>query len=148
MSDLLTLPLKVNANARGHSRFQPTVKLGSLERMTYRQATVTIFRPHWLRFAGRDVDQQELLAGGLVVKLTRVAPRELDGHDNLRTAFKPIVDGVTDALGLPNDRDPRVSWAYGQRRGAAREHLVEIELSKRSAVVVCPACGLPPMENR
>lgn len=52
------------------------------------------------------------------VTLTRIAPRELD-DDNLAYAFKAVRDGVADALGLKNDRDPRVSWSYSQERGKA-----------------------------
>lgn len=62
----------------------------------------------------------------LEVTLTRIAPRELD-DDNLRGALKSVRDGVADALGL-DDRDDRVKWLYGQRRGAVREQAVEIRV--------------------
>lgn len=64
------------------------------------------------------------------VRLTRVAPSNgLDPHDGLRTALKAFVDGVADALGLANDRDPRVTWEYGQRRGLFGEHAVEVAIT-------------------
>lgn len=62
----------------------------------------------------------------LEVTLTRIAPRELD-DDNLRGALKSVRDGVADALGL-DDRDSRVVWAYGQRKGVPKEQAVEIRL--------------------
>jgi hypothetical protein len=45
------------------------------------------------------------------VTLTRYGVRAMDSHDNLRIAFKHVVDGVADALNV-NDADPRVEWAY------------------------------------
>ncbi len=47
------------------------------------------------------------------VLLVRVAPRPLD-DDNLRQSLKACRDCVADWLSLPNDRDPRVRWCYGQ----------------------------------
>lgn len=72
----------------------------------------------------------------VTVTVTRVAPSVgLDAHDNLRTACKPAVDGLADALGVGNDRDQRVSWRYDQRRG---EWAVEVEIAPRET---CPTCG-------
>lgn len=62
----------------------------------------------------------------IVVTLTRVAPRELD-DDNLRGCLKATRDGVADAFGV-TDRDPRVTWVYGQRRGPPRAYAVEIDV--------------------
>jgi hypothetical protein len=59
------------------------------------------------------------------VTLTRIAPRELDTGDNLPSALKHCRDGIADWLGI-DDRDPRVTWVYGQRRGAAKYYGVEI----------------------
>ena len=53
----------------------------------------------------------------LLVTLTRVSPRVLD-DDGVVSALKAVRDGVADALRV-NDRDPRVSWLYAQRHGAA-----------------------------
>lgn len=65
-----------------------------------------------------------------VVKLTRVAPKELD-DDNLRSALKAIRDGVADALGI-DDRDSRVTWDYAQQPAARRRYAVSIEIRKAS----------------
>ena len=85
-------------------------------------------REHWARRAERVAGERAVVrfmlsaqrdwkpdGGPCVVTLTRVAPRELD-DDNLAHAFKAIRDGVADALGV-DDRDPRVTWGYAQRRG-------------------------------
>jgi hypothetical protein len=138
----IRLPLRVNANARGHSRFQPTVKLGPFPRMKYRSVTYLLFKNKWNSpRLGPGVDRSEFLEAGLLITLTRVAPGELDGHDNLRTAMKPIVDGITDALGLKNDRDPRLTWAYSQQRGRAHEYAVDVRVEPRRDP--CPTCGQP-----
>jgi hypothetical protein len=63
----------------------------------------------------------------LVVTLTRLSPGTLD-DDNLRPALKSVRDGVADALGLPDDRDPRVEWRYGQR--TQKEWGVEVRLER------------------
>jgi hypothetical protein len=58
------------------------------------------------------------------VTLTRIAPRALDG-DNLQASFKATRDGVADWLQV-DDRDPRVTWRYGQRRGMSKQYAVEV----------------------
>lgn len=83
----------------------------------------------------------ELLDVGLEVVLTRIAPRALDDDGNV-TSLKACRDGVADALGLPNDKDPRVSWKYAQARAGVREYAVQVEISKRRPP--CPTCGATP----
>lgn len=61
-----------------------------------------------------------------VVTLTRIAPRQLDS-DNAVSSLKATRDGLSDALGI-DDRDARVAWLYGQRRGKARQYAVVIEV--------------------
>jgi len=65
----------------------------------------------------------------LRVTLTRIAPRALDS-DNLAGSQKHVRDGIADGLGI-DDRDPRVEWAYAQRRGASREYAVEVRIEPR-----------------
>lgn len=55
--------------------------------------------------------------GRLTVTLTRRAPRELD-DDNLRAALKGVRDQIAEHMGV-DDRDPRVTWEYGQVKGSA-----------------------------
>lgn len=133
---VLELPLRVNANARGHTRFREGVTIGG-KRFTYRQTAEVLFRTRW---QARKVPPK--LDAGLLITLKRIAPSKLDAHDNLRTAMKPIVDGIADALGLPNDRDPRVTWAYDQGPRGVREYAVEITVEQRGGV--CPTCGKAP----
>lgn len=70
------------------------------------------------------------------ILVTRVAPSEgLDPHDGLGAALKGCIDGIGDALGLANDRDPRVRWVLGQRRGRKGEYAVEVEIRLMAADV-------------
>lgn len=64
-----------------------------------------------------------------VVHFTRLAPQRLDLEDNLPAAFKHLRDGVALALGLHNDRDPRVTWRYAQTKSV--DHRVRIEVRAR-----------------
>jgi hypothetical protein len=79
----------------------------------------------------RALGVQRYFPAALVVTLTRIAPsaRGLDG-DNLQSAFKAIRDEVADWLGI-DDRDPRVSWAYAQEKGAPKSYAVRIEIRER-----------------
>lgn len=67
----------------------------------------------------------------VAVKITRIAPRELDNGDNLPASLKAIRDGIADALN-PNaaqakrDRDG-ITWSYSQVKNKKYAVLVEIE---------------------
>jgi hypothetical protein len=88
-------------------------------------ASILNVREHWVKRANRaKIHRQQayLLTGALrslilpaKVSLVRVSPRLLD-DDNLRGALKSVRDGIADRLGI-DDRDPRVSWEYGQEKG-------------------------------
>jgi len=52
----------------------------------------------------------------VTVRLVRVSSNTLDKGDNLSASLKAIRDEVCDWLGLPNDRDERARWRYGQAR--------------------------------
>lgn len=104
-------------------------------------------RDHWAVKSKRAKEQRWAVAGVLhrqcevelpaIVTLTRIAPRMLD-DDNLRSALKACRDQVADELGLPNDRDARVTWRYEQLKGRPKEYAVQIEVSQRG---FCRACG-------
>lgn len=68
-----------------------------------------------------------VLGQALAVTVTRIAPGTLDS-DNLSGSQKAMRDGIADALGI-DDRDPRVTWSYAQRRGKPREYAVEIVIA-------------------
>jgi len=59
------------------------------------------------------------------ILLTRIAQRELDGHDNLTAGFKAAADGVADWLGI-DDSNPLLTWRYVQRRGPPKQYEAEI----------------------
>lgn len=124
--------LESASNGRGHTRFRSkaVAELRDQGRM--------LVRPHvqrWVvpdpvkaekarqrateRLMGEKVARYLLdpvsLTTPLVVTMVRVAPSTLD-DDNLRGAFKPVRDGVADALGS-DDRTPMIEWRYEERRG-------------------------------
>jgi hypothetical protein len=61
------------------------------------------------------------------VTLTRIAPRAVDGHDNLQGGFKNVADAVALWLHV-DDADERVQWVYAQRKGAPKTYGVEIQI--------------------
>jgi hypothetical protein len=96
-------------------------------------------REHWAKKAKRVKQHREAAywhckAGDmprfmfpLTVRVTRIAPRELD-DDNLSGGCKALRDGVADYLGI-KDNDPRVTWAYAQRKGEPKQYAVEISFT-------------------
>mgnify|MGYP001599865876 CR=1 FL=1 len=99
-------------------------------------------REHWTRRARRARQQRvdakiRMLSTGahvpdghvVVVNLTRIAPRPLDG-DNLQRAFKAVRDGVADWLER-DDGAATITWHYAQERGGTRAHEVRITVIDR-----------------
>lgn len=74
--------------------------------------------------------QAALKKHGLEVTLTRIGPSCGLDDDNLAAALKGVRDGVADALGFSDDRDPLLHWHYGQRRGNDWSVEVLIERTK------------------
>lgn len=97
------------------------------QRKAQRGATKLMVESHMRAGGSRSIWAPAL------VTVTRIAPRQLDAHDGLRAALKGVVDGIADALGLASDRDERVTWEYGQRRGKPWEYAVEIRIEERRA---------------
>jgi hypothetical protein len=60
-----------------------------------------------------------------VIGIVAHRKRKMDGHDNLRSAHKALVDRITERLGFTSDDDPRLEWEYAQviKRGRAGTHL-------------------------
>lgn len=82
-----------------------------------------------LRTTGRAfLNEWKVMRGNermrLRVTLTRISPGRLDKHDNLRMAFKAVVDEVAACCGL-DDRSDRYEWVYAQEHGlyGVRVHL-------------------------
>jgi hypothetical protein len=105
-----------------------------------RAESVSNLREHWSKRASRaklhrstayaclrSVDHGRLPTCPIVVKLTRVAPRQLD-DDNLRGSLKAARDGVADWLGVP-DNDPRIRWDYAQEKGKPKTYAVRVEVA-------------------
>lgn len=53
---------------------------------------------------------------GLVVRMVRVGPRQLDSHDNLGMSLKALTDGVASVLGV-DDRDERLELVPDADKG-------------------------------
>ena len=67
------------------------------------------------------------------IKLTRIAPRFLDKHDNLPCSFKYILDEICDYItpGLKpgfSDSIPGISVEYDQIKGDAKKYSIKIEI--------------------
>lgn len=92
------LPIRTASRANQHVHWRETAKTAKAHRAAAQ-----------LVLSGQKSFLRKLLAESLVVRVVRVAPRELDGHDNLGMSLKAITDGVADVLGI-NDRDPRVRF--------------------------------------
>jgi hypothetical protein len=74
----------------------------------------------------------EMMEIGVIVTLIRIAPSQgLDDDDNLRASQKWVKDGVTEAFGLKDDRDPRIRWRYDQERGPRGQYAVKIQIERR-----------------
>jgi hypothetical protein len=97
------------------------------------------YAEHWAKRHRRNTSHQLAVYTALraakaphtvpcVVTLTRVAPRPIDSHDNLRGSTKACVDAVALWLNV-DDADERVQWQYAQRRGGVREYAVLIEVA-------------------
>jgi hypothetical protein len=66
--------------------------------------------------------------GGVGYSVAIISCRErlCDEHDNLRTGAKPLVDSITESLGLKDDADKRISWEYGQVKSGNEGTIVRI----------------------
>lgn len=79
--------------------------------------------------------KKENLSFPVHVHVTRIAPRKLDEHDNLRSSLKYIVDAISEIL-IPGksvgraDDSGEIIWHYDQKKGAVREYAVDIKIFK------------------
>jgi hypothetical protein len=96
-------------------------------------------REHWAKRAARAkqhrtqawaelraADTAPRLLGPVVVTLTRIAPRKMD-DDGAIASLKAVRDGVADWLGV-DDGSHLITWRYAQRKGAPKQHAVQIEV--------------------
>lgn len=61
-----------------------------------------------------------------VVTMTRIAPRELD-DDNAVRSCKAIRDELALLMGI-DDRDPRVKWVVKQSKGSPKQYGVRVQI--------------------
>ncbi len=108
-----TLPMLIPSAANLREHWAQRAKRVANQRGTLKLVMRPLFRSQGVRLP-------------LTVRLTRIAPRLLDG-DNLQGALKAIRDGVADALEV-DDRDARVRWSYNQERGEPKQHALRIEV--------------------
>ena len=101
--------------------------------------SVANLREHWAAKAKRSREHRAAVWYALkatkaphalpcTVTLTRIAPRTLDSHDNLRSGLKAAVDGVASWL-MVDDADPRITWAYAQQAGAPKQYALMVEIA-------------------
>lgn len=99
---------------------------------------------HWTKKAKRHKVQKFLIKQAYhrdrpaiylpcTVVFTRIAPRALDCHDNLRMSLKWVADAVAECL-IPGkaagraDDSKEITWEYRQEKGQPREYAVRIEI--------------------
>jgi hypothetical protein len=102
-------------------------------------------REHWHKAARRHTKQKDVINlflkkdlplyinQKITVKLIRIAPRKLDEHDNLRFAFKWVVDAIASLLkpGMQAgqaDSNEMITWEYGQEKGKPKEKSMRVEI--------------------
>lgn len=74
-----------------------------------------------------------------IVKMTRIAPRDLDEEDNLRMSVKYFKDYIAARL-IPGDKsagmkdsDKRIKWEYKQEKGKPKEYAIRIQVTSVSS---------------
>ncbi len=77
------------------------------------------------------------------IKLTRIAPRSLDSHDNLPLSMKWLADQICEyifpgkAAGRADDTD-EVKFIYDQEKGQPKQYAVKVTIYQRKEC--CCAC--------
>lgn len=111
-----------NLNSREHYRVK--AKRGAAERAKLKDSILAAISHEQPCFISDGKLNQPV-----IVKVTRVAPSNGLDRDNLWGAGKFAIDGITDGLGLDNDRDQRLEWEMSQRKCTKREgYSVEVEV--------------------
>lgn len=97
-------------------------------------------RDHWAIAGKRHKVQKWLVANHwnkvkpiipmpVIVRLTRIARRSLDVHDNLPGSLKYVADALAELL-LPDlkqpDSSPLIKWEYAQETGPLRKVRIQI----------------------
>ena len=69
----------------------------------------------------------------LTVKLTRIAPRQLDPGDNCNASMKHVRDEVAKWLCIDDRHEHLCRYEYAQEKGKPREYAVRIEIARRGS---------------
>jgi phage shock protein PspC (stress-responsive transcriptional regulator) len=97
-------------------------------------------REHWTKRA-RRAKSDRMIAGlatpaglkpPLAITLTRIYGKRgkpMDSQDGLTAAFKGVVDGIADKIGV-DDGSPLLTWAYKQKQGKAFGIIIEIKATQ------------------
>jgi hypothetical protein len=113
------LRLVSEANQRGMSK---GARFAQASRFKKQRRTVA----GWLRTVQRPDP------AGLVVTITRVAPRQLDS-DNAVGSAKAVRDEIALWLGVNDGPTGPVTWRVEQRKGAPGAYAVEIAFTQEAA---------------
>jgi hypothetical protein len=121
----LALPMFLESKSNSREHWAARHRHAQEQRGTTRTVLATLSRG--------GLERQLDLWGGekVYVRMVRVAPRALDGDDNLNASLKSVRDGIADWLGV-NDGSTLVRWEYDQRRDAPRTYGVEIKIGRWS----------------
>jgi len=99
---------------------------------------------HWTKKSKRQNNQKKIIRLSLIkcpikipckIKLTRVSPRELDEHDNLRSSMKHVIDCIADYL-IPGKQAGRadgskdIIWEFDQKKGLPKENILTISMEQ------------------
>lgn len=114
----LLLGIRIESEANGREHWRPKAARAKLQRF---QAHNVISK------ASRHVT----VGTPATITLTRIAPRKLDS-DNLAGGFKAARDGIADWLEI-DDGDDRLTWVYGQRKGAPGQYDAEVTITWKAA---------------
>jgi len=112
MQAVFPIRTQSEANKAGHEHWRVTAGRRKAQR-----AEATLMWRSYLRGAPKP----------RAVKLTRVAPRDLDS-DNLPPSFKALRDGIADAIGCDDSARAGIEWLYDQERGEPKQYAVKVSV--------------------
>lgn len=127
-------------------------------------------RQHWATVSNRKKKQRQLVRlwlntvgvnfdinGVFSLKVTRIAPRRLDSHDNLGSSLKTVIDAVCEwlapglATGRADSSEIVKEILTAQEKGAKRTYEVKVEITRVGAfkdATIEKECGGNGMGSR
>lgn len=107
---------------------------------------------HWTKKSYRHTLQKSIVGMMMkqcdikppcIITLTRIAPRMLDGHDNLASSFKWVTDAIAASLTgdlRPGRADghPGLFFAYNQEKRGVREYAIKIRIESNEIQSIYP----------